>query len=171
MASIEMSKFIPFLYTVEELNRLGQVRSRLYTRDGFLALADWLLKTHVPLGFPPGVKVAPGGVSIEAIGHHMPLEDRSINLEASYQYEGSNVRRLSIKTSIVTLDLDEGYTPKTVGCYQTQEYAGAVLKIKKRLEAFACHQHDVAYLVAQFAVRDRQHPFWNPNINRNKLSM
>lgn len=155
---------VPFIYTVEELNRLGQVRAQLHTRNFYLALADWMLRAHKPLGFPPGVKASTGDLRIDAIGYHMPIEDIKLELEGVFSYQGQIVRSFKIRTDIATLDIPEGFTVPSANVYKTSEYWEAVNKMKARLERFCLEQPYAAYLLAQFAARDTQHPFWKPTI-------
>lgn len=166
-----MKKKSPILYTVEEQNRVGIVRSRLHTRDVLIAIADWLIKSHRPVGFPPGVRMGVGEVEVESKGVWVPLQDRVLTLEASIHYQGHLVRSLSISTSLVTLDIDEGFTQGSVAIYRSESYSRALIRMKDRVVSFVGKEPCEASILALFAARDTNHPFWGVKVKGRSLSL
>jgi hypothetical protein len=137
-------------------------RSSLLTRDPMLALGDWLLRTHKPLGFPPNVRVSTGDLRIEVMANKMPIGSNSFQIVAYFVYKKEEVRALSLETRESTEHDDEGFTPKSAGIYQSKEYGDTIKRMRDRLAEFSSEQCDAAYLVALFASRDSLHPFWRP---------
>jgi hypothetical protein len=150
------------IYSVKEVNRLIHTRSSLLTRDPMLALGDWLLRAHKPLGFPPHVRVSTGDLSIEVMANKMPIGGSNFQIEAFFVYKKEEVRAFTLETRPSTQHDGEGFSSKSAGIYQSKEYWDTIKRMRDRLIEFSSNQCDAAYLVALFASRDALHPFWRP---------
>lgn len=152
----------PIVYVVEERNRLGGIRSRLQTKDGFMAISDWLLKIHRPIGFPTGTKMGDGKLHFESEGLCMPMQSQHacMGLLGEFRWHSDVVRRVTLSTHMSSMDFDLGYHRDSGELYKSSEYESAVRKLSERLSKW-CHGYlDVGYVLAQFAAQDTQHQFW-----------
>lgn len=137
-------------------------RSNLLTRDPMLALGDWLLKAHKPLGFPPNVRVSTGDLRIEVMATKMPIGSDDFQIEAYFVYKKEEVRTFTLETRAAKPHENEGFTEKSAGIYRSKEYWDTINRMRTRLVEFSSAHCDAAYLVALFASRDALHPFWRP---------
>lgn len=148
------------IYVVEEMNRIGVVRSMLNTEDPWMALADWLLKIHRPVGFKPGTKVGDGSLHFRSTGKCMPVDVLMIELKGFFDFNDECVREVSLSTYASQRLVDDGYHPMSGELYKSPEYEHAVMTLSNRIKAFVKGNLDVAYVLAQFAAQDTQHQFW-----------
>ena len=147
-------------YLVEDKNRFGHSRARLLTSDPWVALADWLMRGHKPLGFPPGATPGQGGLFLEVVPVRMPVMDTSMMLEATFLYREVPVRSISLRPRS-QLDTDFTFLRPTANIYLTREYREMLHKTKERLERFCERDIQTAFILAVFASRSPTHPFWN----------
>jgi hypothetical protein len=148
------------IYVVEEVNRVGSVRSMLNTEDPWVALGDWLLKTHRPIGFRPGSKVGDGSLHFQSVGDCMPVDVLMIKLNGQFHYHQECVREVRLSTYASQRLVDDGFHPMSGELYKSPEYVHAVQTLGKRIHDFSHGNLDVAYVLAQFAAQDTQHLFW-----------
>ena len=148
------------IYVVEEVNRVGAVRSMLNTENPWFALADWLLKTHRPVGFKPGTKVGDGSLQFKSIGHCMPIDVLTIDLRGQFDFHEECVREVKLSTYVSQRLVDDGYHSLSGDLYKSPEYSHAVQTLGDRIKGFSKGSLDVAYVLAQFAAQDTQHLFW-----------
>ena len=87
-------------YIVEETNRLGQVRSRLFTHCPWHALAEWLVKSYKPQGFPPGSRVGDGYMMREVRGESYVIDYAFLSVTTRFVWKGDEVRNIRIRTEI-----------------------------------------------------------------------
>ncbi|WP_241032741.1 MULTISPECIES: hypothetical protein [Pseudomonas] len=153
---------MPILYVVEELNRLGSVRSRLQTKDGFMAISDWLMKIHRPVGFPSDTKVGDGSLHFQSTGLTMPLpsEHACAGLVGEFHWHQDLVRKVVLSTHFSSVDYDLGYHRDSGALYKSPEYESAVKKLSERMSQWCDGYLDVGYVLAQWAAQNTQHPFW-----------
>lgn len=147
-------------YLVEDRNRFGHSRSRLLTTDPWIALADWLMRSHKPLGFPPGTVPGQGGLSLEVLPLRMPAKEPLMDLEAIFVYQETTVRTI-VLSSPKSAETEFGFLSPTAHIYLTREYREMLHKTKERLERFCAGDLQVAFILAVFASRSPTHPFWN----------
>lgn len=148
------------IYVVEEVNRLGSVRSMLNTEDPWMAIADWLLKTHRPVGFRPGVRAGDGSLHFRSVGQCMPVDVLMIDLKGHFDFHDECVREVRLSTYASQRLVDDGYHPMSGELYKSPEYTHAVKTLGERMRTFSKGNLDVAYVLAQFAAQDAQHQFW-----------
>jgi hypothetical protein len=146
-------------YLVEEKNRFGHSRSRLLTQDPWIALADWLMRAHKPLGFPPGSVPGQGGLCLEVVPLRMPANSPLFEIQATFIYEKTPVRVFSIYSQPVNIT-KQGFLEPTANIYQSSEYWEMLQKTKERIERFCQGDLQAAYIMAIFAARTPTHPFW-----------
>jgi len=147
-------------YLVEDKNRFGHSRARLLTSDPWMALADWLMRGHKPLGFPPGAIPGQGGLFLEVVPIRMPVMDLSMTLEGTFVYQDTPVRSISLSARS-QLETDFGFLRPTANIYLTREYREMLHKTKEKLERFCQGDIQVAFILAVFASRSPTHPFWS----------
>lgn len=152
------------VYTVEELNRFGHMRSLLITEDPITALSDWMIRAHNPLGFPPGIKPGSQELRIEVVGKRMPIGTLHILIECEFHYKGEVVRKVRIDSGITTIKIDEGFNHRTANIYKSEQYWGVIQKNKERVQVFSENNLHVAYILSQFAARNPNHHFWKPGV-------
>lgn len=152
----------PIVYVVEERNRLGGIRSRLQTKDGFYAMSDWLLRIHRPIGFPPGSRVGDGTLHFRSTGLCMPIPSQHAlaKLLGEFSYNSQVVRQVTLTTHLSSLEFDMGYHRDSGELYRSPEYGAAVRKLSERMSRWCEGYLDIGYVMAQFAAQDTQHDFW-----------
>lgn len=160
---------IPLSYVVEERNRVGIIRSCLVTRDPYVALGDWLLKSHKPIGFPPNCLKNNDAVKFEITHNIFPDSSDFICMSGRFTLDGSEVRSFAIRTQVLKKESSLGYSDESSKIYLRKEYSAAIKKIRDRLERFSEGSIDAAYLLALFASRDALHLFWNNKLSNSKL--
>ncbi|MDT8924888.1 hypothetical protein RBE51_19050 [Pseudomonas taiwanensis] len=148
------------IYVVEEINRIGVVRSMLNTEDPWMAMADWLLKIHRPVGLKPGTKVGDGSLHFRSTGQCMPVDVLMIELKGFFDFHDECVREVRLSTYASQRLVDDGYHPMSGELYKSPEYGHAVMTLSSRIKDFVQGNLDVAYVLAQFAAQDTQHQFW-----------
>ena len=148
------------IYVVEEVNRVGSVRSMLNTEDPWMALADWLLKTHRPIGFKTGTRAGDGSLHFKSTGGCMPIDVLKIELNGEFHWHDELVRHVKLSTYASQPMFDEGFHPLSGELYKSEEYRHAVLTLGERIKKFSRGNLDVAYVLCQFAAQDTQHLFW-----------
>ena len=164
-------------YIVEETNRLGAPRSKLYTTCPWHALAEWLVKSYNPLGFPPGTRVGSksdeGDLVLHVKGESVVVGAALLSLEGVFRLYDEEVRSVRIWTELSMSDSSAYYTSGSADMYLKPEYASAISKMKDKLNIYVHDQIDAGYILAQFAANDHRHPFWKPRfLNRVRgLSM
>lgn len=146
-------------YLVEEKNRFGHSRSRLLTDDPWVALADWLMRAHKPLGFPPGSVPGQGGLSLEVLPIQMPARSSLFEIQATFVYQETPVRTFLISSQPLSLT-KQGFLEPTANIYQSREYWEMLQKTKERIERFCQGDLQAAYIMVIFAARTPTHPFW-----------
>ena len=164
---------LPILYVVEEVNRLGSVRSRLQTKDGFMAISDWLLKIHRPVGFPSDTRVGDGSLHFTSTGLSMPLQAHHAcaGLVGEFHWHKDLVRRVVLSTHVSSMDFDLGYHRDSGVLYKSPEYESAVKKLSERMSQWCDGYLDVGYVLAQFAAQSTQHPFWVNRVSARGRSL
>ena len=161
---------ISLSYVVEERNRANQIRSRLITSSYSMALSDWLMKSHRPIGFPPDATFSSGDLKLDIINSCIPDSSLFIDINACFSYKGVPVRLMSISTAVESPDksVKEGYCSQSAGIYLRSEYRGAVEKLMNKLNGFSDGNIDAAYLTALFASVDIEHIFWKKKLAQTK---
>lgn len=150
-------------YLVEDKNRFGHSRSRLLTIDPWIALADWLMRCHKPLGFPPGATPGLGGLSLEVLPMCMPVKEPTMSLEAIFVHHETAVRTIALSSSALG-ETEFGFLNPTANIYLTREYREMLHKTKEKLERFCEGDLQAAYILAVFASRSPTHPFWSVSV-------
>lgn len=147
-------------YIVEEKNYLGVVRSVFYTPNPWQALAEWLLKTHKPVGLPPGVVNHPESYMVRTDGTSAPVGNVLLNMSAHLIWKGQELRAITISTDISFRPLIQARSPGTAQYYMKDSYMAAVTHIRNRMKRFSRGELDVGYVLAHCAGRNFRHNFW-----------
>jgi hypothetical protein len=156
-------------YIVEETNRAGAIRSRLFTICAWHALAEWMVKVHRPIGFPPGSRAGDGDLTLEVNGESVIVDCGFLSLVAEFRRDNETVRKIQISTQIMSRVFESHYSVGTSRIYLQEEYDRAIAKMQGRLSTYCENQMDVGYVLAQFAANDPLHGFWKPRLlNRGR---
>lgn len=158
-------------YIVEEYNRMGSVRSRLFTSSPWHAMAEWLVKSYRPIGFPPGVRVGDGELSIQITGSSVVVDHAFLSMTTVFTRHGEEVRRITIRTEIQTQAIEPHYSCSSNAIYLTEDYYKAILSMKDKLVRYSKNQIDVAYVLSMFASNDRLHQFWVSRLAARKMGL
>lgn len=151
-------------YIVEETNRMGQVRSRLFTHCPWHAIAEWLVKTYKPYGFPPGARPGDGELVRNVDGQSMVIDYALLSANSTFLWHGEEVRTISLRTEILTCRIDPHYSPGSAKLYLDEDYNKSILKMKSRMMKYCSEQVEIGYVLSQFAAKDPLHPFWKPRL-------
>jgi hypothetical protein len=151
-------------YIVEETNRAGSLRSRLFTHCPWHALAEWLVKTYRPMGFPPGARPGDGEMVLEVRGDSMVIDYAFLSVSAAFHWRDEPVRSIKISTEILEHRIEPHYSSGSAKIYLDDDYNRAILKMKERMVRYCSDEMDVAYVLSQFAANDPLHPFWRPRL-------
>jgi hypothetical protein len=155
-------------YIVEETNRLGASRSKLYTSCPWHALAEWLVKSYKPMGFPPGTRIGSqhtdGDLVLHVKGESVIVGAALLSLEGVFRLYDEEVRAVRISTELSMSDSSAYYTSGSADIYLKPEYDSAISKMKDKLNIYCRDQIDAGYILAQFAANDHMHPFWKPRL-------
>lgn len=151
-------------YIVEETNRAGSVRSRLFTDCPWHALAEWLVKSYRPLGFPPGARPGDGDLSRIVLGESVVVDYAFLEVTSSFIWRGDEVRSIRIRTEILEAPVEAHYSPGSSKVYLDPDYNKSILKMKFRIMKYCSQQIEVGYVLSQFAANDHLHPFWKPRL-------
>lgn len=151
-------------YIVEETNRLGQVRSRLFTHCPWHALAEWLVKSYKPHGFPPGARVGDGDLRREVFGESVIIDYAFLAVTSRFYWKEEEVRLVKIRTEILTERIDPHYSAGSARLYLEEDYNNSILKMKARIMKYCSDQIEIGYVLSQFAANDPLHPFWKPRL-------
>jgi len=153
-------------YIVEETNRLGASRSKLFTTCPWHALAEWLVKSYKPMGFPPGTRIGSkdgeGDLVLHVKGESVIVGAALLSLEGIFRLYDEEVRAVRISTEFSMSNSPPYYTSGSAEVYLKEDYASAILKMKDKLSLYCHDQIDAGYILTQFAVNDHRHPFWKP---------
>lgn len=149
-----------FYYTVEERNALGVVRSVFYTPSPWQALAEWLLKTHRPVGLPPGMVSDTERYQLKIEGGTAPVGNLLLNMSAQLLWQGNEIRTITISTDVSFRPLIQARSPGTAQYYLKDSYMAAVTHIRNRMKRFSRGELDVGYVLAHCAGRNVRHNFW-----------
>lgn len=151
-------------YIVEETNRAGSLRCRLFTPCPWHAIAEWLVKTYRPMAFPPGSRPGDGELSLDISGKSVVVDAALLSVAATFKSNGEEVRSVTIRTEILTSEFEAHYIAGSARAYLDEDYNSAIMKMRDKLIKYCSDNLDVGYVLSQFASNDHLHPFWKPRL-------
>lgn len=159
------------IYRITESRPDGQITSLLDTDDGFIALADIMMKSKKPLGKKTSTNINTSETRISIWQPSSSIyEPEIIDIEMVIIDVASNTNILKIRLS--TFFANKEYVcslhSSSDPYYKSKAYEKTINRIGNKVRDWTKSDMEVAKVLAVYAARDPEHIFWEMDRNLSK---